>query len=83
MNSIVELAKMMKARDNPTTFGPTTGTVASTSPLRVQLAEGVLLEGDILLVGNSVRTSLLRNDEVLIIRLEDKRFCVIDKVVTA
>jgi hypothetical protein len=81
-DSMIDLAKLFKERNNKHWMGPLTATVVNLSPLTIRINESIMPGGQKVICGNAVRESLLINDEVIVIpSTNHQTYYVIDKAV--
>lgn len=83
MDGITEIAKMFKERDNKSSLGIITGTVASISPPRVRISDRIIVSGSKLVIASSYQNAMQKGDSVIVIASSDnQKYYVIDKAVT-
>lgn len=83
MDGITELAKLFKERENKSSIGVITGTVANVSPPRVSISDRIVVSGGKLIIANSYLNAMQIGDSVIIIASSDnQKYYVIDKAVT-
>lgn len=79
---LTRFAKLFKDRDNQSFSSITTGTVITSSPVKIRLNDVIILDLEQLVLAERVSTSLTIGDEVIIIPTVDEQFYfVIDKAV--
>lgn len=79
----IELAKMLKERENPKVIGPTIGRVISISPFKVGILDGhaILDKTHLYITGMAKNKAFAIGDEILLIPSEsEQKFFLIDKI---
>lgn len=82
--SVVELAKMLKERENKTPTGPVVGMIVSPPPsIQVSIGDKIMLDGSDLFIASKVLEGpLIKGDPVILIPSTDEQtYFLIDRAV--
>jgi len=84
MDAVTELAKLFKARENPSFMGMVTGMVLTPPPnIKIAIGKEIILEKEHLIIAAALlNNTLVNRDEVILMPSQDQQtYYLIDKAV--